>query len=63
MQVQVDDGRFSANTTLLIRIEDVNDNAPEISGPSEVQVSEDAERGTEVARLRYSDKDAGDTAL
>ncbi|KAK6016079.1 hypothetical protein OSTOST_18443 [Ostertagia ostertagi] len=41
---------------------DENDHAPDIAGPSEVQIPEDAERGTIVARFTVTDRDAGDHA-
>ncbi|XP_062250271.1 protocadherin alpha-5-like isoform X6 [Platichthys flesus] len=54
----------SAHAKLLIEINDVNDNAPEISVTSLMTpVKEDAELGTIVAFLTVSDKDGGNNGV
>uniref|UniRef100_A0A914VF49 Neural-cadherin n=1 Tax=Plectus sambesii TaxID=2011161 RepID=A0A914VF49_9BILA len=57
LEVKVFDGKFSATTKLFVKVDDRNDNAPEIHGPARANVSEDAARGALVARFTTFDKD------
>ncbi|XP_027029221.2 protocadherin alpha-3-like isoform X16 [Tachysurus fulvidraco] len=50
----------SAHCKVLIQVVDINDNAPEISLTSQINVvTENAKRGTAVALIAISDKDSG----
>lgn len=51
--------RLFSLTTLTINVTDVNDNAPNIIGPSSGNVFENQENGTSVLHVKANDKDIG----
>ncbi|VDD96463.1 unnamed protein product [Enterobius vermicularis] len=60
--VRVYDGRHEASTKLRIQLEDVNDNPPECFGPKRKDVSEGADRGTQIGQITCIDRDENDRA-
>uniref|UniRef100_A0A1I7XFP4 Cadherin domain protein n=1 Tax=Heterorhabditis bacteriophora TaxID=37862 RepID=A0A1I7XFP4_HETBA len=60
LTVRVNDGLHDAISSIVIDLLDRNDHAPDIAGPSEVRISEDAERGIIVASFTVTDRDASD---
>ncbi|KAK0427455.1 hypothetical protein QR680_010234 [Steinernema hermaphroditum] len=62
LDVRVFDGRYYATTHVVLQLEDRNDNAPRIYGPSRVDVREDAHYKHFLATLKAEDDDANDTA-
>ncbi|CAJ0575569.1 unnamed protein product, partial [Mesorhabditis spiculigera] len=62
LAVRVSDGVHEATTTLRIALEDRNDHAPQINGPTERTVKEDAQRGHFIGTYTAIDPDQGDTA-
>ncbi|PIO64644.1 hypothetical protein TELCIR_13715, partial [Teladorsagia circumcincta] len=62
LRIRVSDGLHDTTSNVVVQLIDENDHAPDIAGPSEVQIPEDAERGTIVARFTVTDRDAGDHA-
>jgi hypothetical protein len=57
MRVQVFDGRFIATATIDVRLDDRNDNAPELHGPRTANITESAPINTEIARFVVIDRD------
>ncbi|VDO72779.1 unnamed protein product [Heligmosomoides polygyrus] len=62
LRIRVSDGLHDTTSNVVVQLRDENDHAPDIVGPSEVQISEDAPRNTVVARFSVTDRDRDDRA-
>ena len=50
----------SSTATLVVSVQDENDNAPEFTGPKNFRLDENVGSGTDVAAIQTSDKDQGE---
>ena len=61
VQLSVDDGKGGeVYLTLYVKLENVNDNDPVLTGPASVNVNENDPRGTELGTYSATDADGGD---
>ena len=61
-RVIVTDGSVSISTAVLVSVNDLNDNAPLISGPNTVNINENTQTGFVLTQYQASDADSGNNA-
>ena len=62
-RVIVTDGSVSISTAVLVSVNDLNDNAPLISGPNTVNINENTQTGFVLTQYQASDADSGNNAI
>ena len=60
LHINVTDGIYQSQTTLVVNVKDVNDNAPKfLTNSYQAMLSEDTAAGTSILRVSAKDKDSG----